>query len=46
MSLTSINFNLSLIFTAIGVLAATGLAYLISTAYRHRSHINQLRKQG
>ena len=38
--------DFSIVFSIIGVLAATGLAYFIGAGYRHRSYINQLQKQG
>ena len=36
----------SSLLSVLGVVVATGLAYFIAAAYRHRSRINQLRKQG
>jgi hypothetical protein len=40
------DLNLNFVQSALSVVAATGVAYFIATAYRHRSHINQLHKQG
>ena len=36
----------SFLLSAFGVVAATGVLYCIAAVYRHRSHINQLRKHG
>ncbi|KAN0108650.1 cytochrome P450 [Hyaloscypha variabilis] len=40
------DLNLNFVLSALGVVAATGIACFIAAAYRHRSHINQLHKQG